>query len=355
MSVRRLNRRALLGGLAALPLAGAARSQGFAGLGQSADGYAAPERGRALIFPDDLGPHPEFRTEWWYVTANLAGEDGEPYGAQWTLFRQALTPDKDGEEWANPHAWMGHAALTSARRHRFAERLGRGGIGQAGAVAAPFRAWIDEWVLEETSPGGVWAMRAAGPDFAFDLDLLPRGPFVPQGDGGYSVKSAEGQASHYFSQPFFDAEGGLKFAGGEIAVRGRAWLDREWSSQPLAAGQTGWDWFSLHLDSGEKLMAFALRQEHGNAFLSGTWIGSDGTPSALDGGELILTPVQTARVAERRLPVRWRVQVPARGLDLTVTPLNRDTWNGGTVPYWEGPVRAQGSHTAEGYLEMTGY
>ena len=43
---------------------------------------------------------------------------------------------------------MGHAAVTSATEHLFAETLARGGVGQAGVVAAPFRAFIDDWSLE---------------------------------------------------------------------------------------------------------------------------------------------------------------------------------------------------------------
>src|SRR5690606_35182827 len=163
-------------------------------------------------------------------------------------------------------------------------------------------------------------------DFAWRLALTQAGPFVPQGDNGYSVKSETGQASHYFSQPFFDAEGAVDFGAGEIAVAGRAWLDREWSSQPLAPGQRGRDWLSLHLDDGAKLMAFALRSDDAPAFHSGTWIAADGTPEPLTGGQIEMIPDRAHRVAGRRVPVRWRVRVPGRGLDIALTPLNPDCW-----------------------------
>ena len=41
-------------------------------------------------FPADHGPHPAYRIEWWYITANLQAADGTDYGVQWTLFRSAL-------------------------------------------------------------------------------------------------------------------------------------------------------------------------------------------------------------------------------------------------------------------------
>ena len=111
--------------------------------------------------------------------------------------------------------------------------------------------------VDELSEAVLHASRAK--DFRYDLQLQARGPIVAQGQGGYSVKSAAGQASYYYSQPFYTVEGMLALPEGEIAVTGQAWLDREWSSQPLAADQTGWDWFSLHFDFGEKLMGFLSR------------------------------------------------------------------------------------------------
>ncbi|MCX8998163.1 iron ABC transporter permease [Rhizobiaceae bacterium BDR2-2] len=338
----------------------AALAQGFAGLGGDAQGFAVPERGTALAFPRDHGPHPEFRIEWWYVTAVLKGEDGRDYGAQWTLFRSAAAP-RETEGWSSPQLWMGHAGLTTPDAHHSAERLSRGGTGEAGATAQPFAAWIDEWRLA-APPGAASGdaldrldMAAGGGDFRYDLTLEAKGPLVRHGDGGYSVKSQSGQASYYYSQPFYEASGTIEIGGRTVSVTGKAWLDREWSSQPLAADQTGWDWFSLHFETGDRMMGFRLRQRDGGAFTSGTWIAPDGTPSPLGPDDLKLTPQGTATVAGRTIPVVWRVQLPARGLDVTVRALNDAAWMDGRFPYWEGPVRVTGSLPGEGYLEMTGY
>ena len=42
---------------------------------------------RPLSFPEDHGPHPDFRTEWWYYTGHLETESGKRYGYQVTFFR----------------------------------------------------------------------------------------------------------------------------------------------------------------------------------------------------------------------------------------------------------------------------
>ncbi|MEJ6402853.1 lipocalin-like domain-containing protein [Yoonia sp. 2307UL14-13] len=329
-----------------------ATAQGFAGLGTSAEGFAVPKPNPAFDFPADHGAHPEYRIEWWYLTANLTAGDGTPYGLQWTLFRSALAPEA-GEGWTAPQLWMGHAAVTTPDEHFVTERLARGGIGQAGVTAEPFEAWIDDWSLQ-----GDWQtlqMNATGPDFGYDMTLSAEGPLVFHGDNGFSVKSAQGQASYYYSQPFFSITGTLQLPAGDVQVTGNAWLDREWSSQPLSDDQTGWDWFSLSFDDGNKLMGFRLQQTDGNNYTSATWITPDGKTTAFPDGAFQATPLETHTTAGRDIPVRWQVQLPDKDIDVTVSAINPDAFMTTTVPYWEGPVTVTGSHDGIGYLEMTGY
>ena len=96
-----ITRRGFVGGAILTGLGGKAFPQGFAGLGESADGFAPVVPGRTFAFPADHGPHPAFRIEWWYVTANLKDSSGTAYGAQWTLFRQAVAAGGPLEGWAN--------------------------------------------------------------------------------------------------------------------------------------------------------------------------------------------------------------------------------------------------------------
>ncbi|MGJ8624677.1 MAG: lipocalin-like domain-containing protein [Yoonia sp.] len=327
-------------------------AQGFAGLGTADDGFATPQQPATFAFPTDHGPHPDYRIEWWYLTANLTGVDGTPYGLQWTLFRSALSPE-DGDGWSSPQLWMGHAAVTTPDAHYVSERLARGGIGQAGVVADPFDAWIDDWQL--TGPDfDSLTMSASGPDFAYDMTLNAQGPLVFHGDAGYSVKSADGQASYYYSQPFYDIAGTLTLPDGNVAVTGHAWLDREYSSQPLSDNQTGWDWFSLSLETG-KLMGFRLRQTDDTFYSSATWIAPDGTTTAYQDGAFQADPVSFSDVDGRQVPTQWNVRLDARGVDVDVYALNPNAWMATSIPYWEGPIIVEGSHTGTGYLEMTGY
>lgn len=336
-----------------LVLPASVMAQGFAGLGTDAEGFAIPAPDPHFEFPADHGAHPDFRIEWWYLTANLKGQDGQDFGLQWTLFRSALAPG-EAEGFASPQVWFAHAAVTTPDRHFATERFARGGTGQAGVNAAPFHAWIDEWEMRGPDLDTL-TLTAQGTDFGYDMTLIARGPLVFQGDGGYSVKSADGQASYYYSQPFYDISGRLRLPDGEIDVTGSAWLDREWSSQPLSDDQSGWDWFSLSFDSGEKMMGFQLRQTGGAAYTAATWISADGATRAYPDGAFRATPLDETRVAGRDIPTRWRIRLPERDLDAIVVAANPDAWMDVSIAYWEGPVRIEGSHAGRGYLEMTGY
>ncbi|WP_192035598.1 lipocalin-like domain-containing protein [Halomonas sp. YLGW01] len=363
---------------------------GFAGLGRDAEGFAAARPGRGLRFPEDHGAHPAFRTEWWYLTANLRDEHGQALGVQWTLFRQALAPPAVREEtreeasttiatnpWASSQLWMAHAAVSRGPRHVVAERLASGApeglAGPAGVRAEPFSAWIDDWQLTGTAPADADALSQLSvtaklnDSTGYRLTLSAEGPLVAHGEAGFSQKAVDGQGSYYYSQPFYRVDGQVTLNGATHRVSGRAWLDREWSSQLLGEAQLGWDWLSLHLADGAKLMAFRLRGgepegegegEGAHDYLSGSFITPDGTVTPLGPDALSLTPLSESAVADRRLPTRWRLEVPGQGLDLTIAAHHPERWMATRVPYWEGAVTVttpDGQPAGEGYLEMTGY
>ncbi|RJG09101.1 iron ABC transporter permease [Pseudomonas cavernicola] len=333
--------------------------EGFAGLGSEAANFARVSPGRAFSFPVDHGAHPDYRIEWWYVTANLEDEQGRAWGVQWTLFRSALQPGSVSEGWSNQNLWMGHAGLTGPYGHRHAETFARGGIGQAGVDSSPFKAWIDDWHFSSQKPAnaelGELELHAKGRAFSYRLRLVSSLPPVLQGEQGFSQKSGQGQASYYYSQPFFQAQGAIQLEGKTYRVKGPAWLDREWSSQPLAPGQQGWDWFSLHLSTGEKLMLFQLRHADGAHYRAGTWISATGQTRVLGNQDIVMTPLQQSHVAGRQLPTRWSLRIASEGFEITSTALQENSWMDTRFPYWEGPIRFSGSHQGVGYLEMTGY
>jgi predicted secreted hydrolase len=271
-----------------------------------------------------------------------------------------MAPGAQQEGWANQQIWMGHAAVTRADTHRYSEAFARGGVGQAGVETKPFKAWIDSWEMRGSDRMREEAiapleLNASGTNFSYALRLDADRPLVLQGDAGYSKKSERGQASYYFSQPYFKAAGSITIDDKPHEVTGLAWMDREWSSQPLASDQTGWDWLSLHLNSGEKLMLYRLRQKDGHNDLYGNWIEPDGRSIEIASTDNSMTPTALTELEGRKIPTAWRIAIPSRSLTIECVPLNPRSWMGTSFPYWEGPISFKGSHAGLGYLEMTGY
>ncbi|EAR10202.1 lipocalin-like domain-containing protein [Reinekea blandensis] len=332
-------------------------------LRSDASGFTQVSPGLELSFPADHLPHPDYRIEWWYLTANLTDEDGQHWGIHWTLFRQSLRPEPDPGGWQSTQAWMAHAALSTPENHVYDERFARGGISQAGVeltAEGRFDAWLDDWQWlgtgTEPLPG---TLVFTVSETRVELDLSSQTPWVLQGDNGYSQKAPSGQASAYYSQPHIDIAGQIQHNGNTFQVTGSGWLDREWSSQPLAPSQPGWDWFSLHLSSGDALMVYQLRDTQAPNTLNGIWVTPDGRFSSLSGDQITLsskgeTDVST-RAGTRKMPLRWSIEVPAHKVDIEVSAPRADHWLDTLFPYWEGPVSVTGSHQGKGYMELTGY
>jgi|CXWL01.1.fsa_nt_gi predicted secreted hydrolase len=347
--------------------------------GEAAAGFARALASRPFVFPDDHGPHPDFRSEWWYWTGNLATADGRAFGFQLTFFRGALAPpDADARRssaWATRQGWMAHFAVADVDAKvgtgafHSAERFARGAVGLAGARATPFRVWTGPWSATAVTPPvgadglapglGAVRLRAALDAVAIDLTLSPRKALVFQGDHGLAAKGPEaGNASYYYSATRLAATGTVHLADGDHAVRGTAWLDREWSTSALGPDETGWDWFALQLADGRELMLYQLRRRDGtrSPFSAGTLVAADGTTVRLADADFTITPTATwTSPRGGTYPSRWRLAVPSAGLDLDVRPRLTDQELAASVRYWEGAVSVSGSVDGVGYVELTGY
>lgn len=340
-------------------------------------GFARATAPRPFVFPRDLGPHPTFRTEWWYFTGNLETVEGRRFGYQLTFFRRALAPPghaapapsgEDSSAWTTRQAYMADFALTDVAGHRFLafNRFSRAALGLAGARAVPFRVWLYDWSAAAAGNGTFpMRLRAARGDTAIDLVLAQGTPPVLNGEGGLSRKGPEpGNASYYFSYPRLPTRGTVRVGGTPLVVTGATWMDREWGTSALPAGVPGWDWFALQLSDHSALMFFRLRRSDGTAdpFSSGTFVAADGTISLLRAGDVRTRVVHSwsSPLDGTRYPAAWRVSSPTLGLDLQVDPVLADQELNLAVRYWEGAVDVRGTRdgrpvNGRGYVELTGY
>lgn len=326
--------------------------------------------GIRLVFPEDTGAHPAFRTEWWYVTGWLADEEGVERGFQVTFFRVRTGVGEDNpSRFAPRQLVLAHAALADPQQGRLLhdERAARALAPLAGFETERTHAWIGDWWLRLEQTGYRTQVKAA--DFAFELRFVPQAPPLINGEGGFSRKAADPKhASYYYSRPQLAVDGTLRVRTATHRVRGLAWLDHEWSSELMPPGARGWDWIGINLHDGGALMAFRMRDEAEQPL----WAG--GSLRGADGVQVNLGAQQVRWIPGRRwrsprtgadYPVEWTVEIdPPSGAAprrLKVVPWmddqELDSRRSTGAVYWEGAVRLleEDREIGRGYLEMTGY
>lgn len=322
---------------------------------------------REFAFPRDHGPHPEFQTEWWYFTGNLADERGREFGYELTFFRRALLaePIESNSAWTARDVYMAHFAISDVdgERFLFTERNSRASLGLAGSNQDPLRVWLRDWTFTgDLAVGATAHLSAASDDLSLELDLAARAEPVLQGERGLSRKGREpGNASYYYSVPRLETRGRLAIDGREFEVTGLSWCDREWSTSALEHGQVGWDWFALQLEDGRDLMLFHMRRDDGSidATSAGSLRAADGTVTQLASSDFAIEVLDrwTSRASGAEYPSHWRVSVPSHHIDLEIEPVLRDQELRLSVRYWEGAVHAVcgGRPCGRGYVELVGY
>jgi len=322
-------------------------------------------RDRRLAFPRDHGAHPEFRIEWWYITGWLQPRVGAgELGFQITFFRARNEYASDNPSRFTPRQILfAHAALADPRHGRLLhdQRAAREGLTLAGAETAATRVWIDDWRLEQTALGVTGVIPAR--EFTLHLDFLGEREPLLQGEDGFSRKGPRArEASYYYSRPQLAASGTLARGRRETPVRGRAWLDHEWSSAYLPPEAAGWDWIGINLEDGGALMAFVMRAKGGGVhYAGGTLARADGTRRSFGPQEVRFEPLRLWRSPRTGVEYPVAMRVVTAGQEWVLEPMMDDQeldsrLSTGTI-YWEGAVRvsSEGREVGRGYLELTGY
>ncbi|WP_157619199.1 lipocalin-like domain-containing protein [Psychromonas aquimarina] len=332
--------------------------------------YTQASAGNNITFPKAHSPHKGYRHEWWYLTTNLTSENGQRFASQWTLFRTAVN---------NRHWYFAHAALADTKEHLSAFRNGREELGNVEVSDRPFRAVIDDWIWQSSAQllparlsygssnyGGsnepLKNASAQDPvlesedleqeNWQVKLSLSSSKPFYLQGNKGFSKKHhSEDIASHYYSQPFIDVKGEILWQGKRQRVTGNAWFDREWGSSMLAQDQQGWDWFSLRLSKDKALMIYRIRSQEDD-FLYGSLMHSSGKIDILEIKDINL---QSRLISELGYPQAFTLKVESQGIDINIDIINNKQIMRFAIEYFEGMVTFNGSHTGQGFVEMTGY
>jgi predicted secreted hydrolase len=329
----------------------------------------------SISFPEDLGPHYDYQTEWWYYTGNLESDNGRQFGFQLTFFRRSIPqvdnnqnsePIEESSRWHSDQIYMAHFTISDIREDNFfsSERLSRGALGLSGAQPDPYKVWLGDWVVEEKKESLV-SLSARSEEVGIHLNLEQRFPPIVHGIDGLSQKGPEpGNASYYYSIVGQYASGEVVIGDSTYQVSGKVWKDHEYGTSALDDNAVGWDWFSIQLDDGTALMFFEIRREDGSLepFSSGTYIDSHGDswPLGLGDWQVDILDHWTSPSSGATYPAAWAISIPAYDLILTGRPMMADQELNLSTTYWEGAVAFEGTVegqpvTGRGYIELTGY
>ena len=234
-----------------------------------------------IELPRDEGSHPQFRTEWWYLTGWLEDESGEPLGFQLTFFRNRPGVDEDNpSRFVARQVLFAHAAVSDPRRGTLlrGEKSARAGFGLA-ECGGRFARCEDRRLV--AAQGGR-AIPRRGCDErvrAASSNASARSRRCCNGKNGFSQKSPQPQfASYYYSLPQLQTSGRIAIGGREHRVRGVAWFDHEWSSGMFDERAHGWDWIGLNLDDGGALMVQRIRDDAGKQHWAAATLRDAGQP-----------------------------------------------------------------------------
>lgn len=324
---------------------------------------------REFRFPVDHGAHPDFQTEWWYFTGVLQGDSGKKFGYQLTFFRRALIPQSQVEtrtsDLAVDQIYMAHFAVTDIAADHFhaTQRVARGDGRSAGVTVDPFiEVWLDDWDIKQVN-GTEFKLLAKADNIGIDLILDDRTGVQLQGYAGLSRKSAT-TASYYYSIPVLNTNGTINLDGKVVTVYGSSWMDHEFSTSALAPDQVGWDWFALHLDNEQEIMVYTIRKNDGSIdpYSSGTIMqkGQSPIPITLLEFDITRTNAWKSPHSGAGYPSGWKLSIPSKNIELTISPYIKDQELNLSFTYWEGAVDIQGTINGKpvhgsGYVELTGY
>ena len=342
----------------------------------SAEGFERALAPRPLAFPADHGPHPAFRTEWWYWTGNLRrlGSRGRPaLRIPADVLPHGARPGGRAAAVGLGHARRVHGPPRADRRRRRAgstrATAGRAGaLDLAGAAGDPFRVWLGDWVAEARARAGGWPLRLR----AGEGDLRHR-PHALGGEAAGAPRRARALAEERRARErvlllLAHADAGRgRGAGRRARASGRGpRVDGPGVEHERARPRPG-GLGLVRAPARRRPRADALPPpparrrrrpgEPGHPRRAPTAARAPSTGTAV---EVLVLDHWTSPRDGTRYPARWRLRVPARGLDVVVTPLLADQELDLAVRYWEGAVRVEGTADGRplggsGYVELVGY
>ena len=332
------------------------------------DDFRVARDGYQFVFPRDHGNHPDFKTEWWYVTGHLIDKaNGDRYGYQLTFFRQASPKNKwrGNSSWQSDQIFMAHAAITNESEKSFVheEKLNRGGI-LANSKIGDLDVFNESWFMKRIPSGDV-DLEMSVKNIELRLKLKPMTSLVTFGENGVSKKGDDPTASsHYLTYPRMQSEGLMRLPNGSsVEVEGLSWMDHEISSNQLGSNQSGWDWAGIQLNNGDSIMFYRLRLADGTQDRNSVAYCVDSRGKIFKSTkEFKIKTLSNWTSSITGIEFPSRIELNINNDIYIIEPTLKDqvlnSKRSGGLSYWEGSCQVKdpgGQVIGNAYLELTGY
>lgn len=318
---------------------------------------------RPLVFPQDHIRHPGVISDWYFLVGQLiSNETGEKF-AFVSVFQAfyVMGPDLlySGENYEDVHLEEIMLIFTSAKDQKTYQAPHF--VTSADNMILPtlkhFKVGAPNFSLIGTGPNP-FPMSVAMTDSQNDIQLrlaaTAKKPMLLQGDHGYVGFSKLGEGWGYYSYPFLDLTGKILYKGESISVSGIGWFDHQWGTTGAIKNGfvrfftdmvsvfkspgtfAGWNWFAIQVEDANGNQT-EFTTAYGNLYndkgfvdivstphkaVYGNFSFPDGSNREANGDILITTLDYTQSPNNFKYPIKWRLQVPEEGFDVTITTIS---------------------------------
>jgi len=307
--------------------------------------WAAQPQLEPVVLPRDHGAHPGFEVEWWYTAGTVADASGREFfwfatvwAGEGLLVAKLNVVDLQADQVVLTREYVEPDTLTS---------------GQTTIDADGF-----EFGWQPAGPLGVWSVDAPLPNGGgLQLSLRPTQPYMLNGLDGI-VAQGPGSFSDYYSGPRLAAVGTLELGGDSIPVSGQGWFDHQWGNFAFDPDSLHWNWFACQFQDGADLMLYQFITRTGQP--TGVQESSFVSPLGTVTHPLLFTvtpllPTIQPPGATGIYPLRWRLEVPSAGLDITLASRARNQFIANRIVpnFWESAASITNGEPGSCIVEST--
>jgi predicted secreted hydrolase len=304
----------------------------------------APVRS-VISLPKDDARH-QAKMEWWSYNGHLNSKSGKKFSFYYTIV--LVTGLKS--------QIVGHVSLTDLQTGLHYTDQRKSDSNSSMSAVNSFDFILGNWIMK--GQNGVDELKVTSKDFSFKLNLTSTlGPVLHGNNDPIQMSLAA--SSYYYSRTRMPISGWVKSGKKLETVEGVGWFDHQWGD--FLTGKLAWERFSLQLDDGADIMIYNLRDKANQTMHAMASFTQNGKTELLADSDFTLAP--GAKWISTRTgiayPIEWDIKIPKKNITITTHSIIDNSEFDATVTtyntYWEGAVNVKGSHTGQGFMELSGY